>query len=377
VKSDLFPPLESFLDRDDPIAGFDFLIDHLLNAGEYELVFEARLMKQRFQLGLPLVQTESITAEDYQRAVTEAARETGRLFLAAGKIERAWPYFRAINEPAPVADAIASIQPHDASDALIAIAFEEGVHPSKGLEFILVRHGICRAITSFGMQAINKDREQCIAMLARNLHTEIVSRMSQVIEDREGSLPGSANLIDIMKGRDWLFGEWDYYVDTSHLASIVPHCLEITDPTGLEIFHQLCEYGGRLAPQFQPRGTAPFEDQFVAYGHYVQALLGNDVEQHVDYFRKQVATCDPEKSGDAPARELVRLLVTLRRPTEALSILLEKVVDNVPYGSPVPSALQLCFEANDFTRMKALARDRGDVLSYFAAGILNRVSSKN
>ena len=90
-----------------------------------------------------------------------------------------------------------------------------------------------------------------------------------------------------------------------------------------------------------------------------------------------MATCDPEKSGDAPARELVRLLVTLRRPTEALSILLEKVVDNVPYGSPVPSALQLCIEAHDFTRMKALARDRGDVLSYFAAGILNRVSSKN
>ena len=88
-----------------------------------------------------------------------------------------------------------------------------------------------------------------------------------------------------------------------------------------------------------------------------------------------MATCDPEKAGDAPARELVRLLVTLHRPAEALPVLLEKVIENLPYGSPVPSALQLCYEANDFTRMKALARERGDVLSYFAAGILNQATT--
>ena len=84
-----------------------------------------------------------------------------------------------------------------------------------------------------------------------------------------------------------------------------------------------------------------------------------------------MATCDPEKVGDVPARELVRLLVTLHRPAEALSVLLENVNENQSYGSPVPSALQLCYEANDFPRMKALARDRRDVLSYLAAGILN------
>ena len=365
-------PLEGFLERDDPIAGFDFLIDQLQNGGEYALLFEARLMKQRFQLGIPLVQTSSITRDDYQRAVVEAARETGRLFLAAGNIERSWPYFRAINEPAPIADAIANISPDAAGDALIAIAFQEGVHPAKGLEFILARHGICRAITSFGMQAIDKDREQCIAILARSLHREIVSRMSQVIEDREGSPAASSNLTGLMNGRDWLFGEWDYYVDTSHLVSIVPYGVEITDRDVLEVFCELCEYGRRLSPQFQPRGTAPFEDQFTAYGHYVHALLGDDVEEHLDYFRKQVAACDPESAGDAAARALVRLLVTLKRPAEALRVLLENVFEDAPYGPPVPSALQLCYEAKDFARMKSMAQDRGDVLSYFAASILKR-----
>ena len=45
-------------------------------------------MRKRFDLGLPLIQTDSLTREDYQQAVVDAAREAGRLFLAAGNIER-------------------------------------------------------------------------------------------------------------------------------------------------------------------------------------------------------------------------------------------------------------------------------------------------
>ncbi|HTX33789.1 MAG TPA: hypothetical protein VME43_02175 [Bryobacteraceae bacterium] len=376
MHADLFQPLEGLLEREDPIAGFDFLIDRLLSAAEYGLVFEARLMEQRFRLGLPLVQTNSLDSDDYQQAVLEAAREAGRLFLASGNIERAWPYFRAISEPAPVADAIAGISPDAASDALIAIAFQEGVHPLKGLEFILARHGICRAITSFGMLAVAKDREPCIALLARNLHAEIVSRIGRAIEDREGSPAATSSLVELMNGRDWLFGEWDCYVDTSHLASVVPYGIDVAGRAVLEVFHELCEYGRHLSPQFQPRGAPPFEDLFGAYGHYIQALLGNDVERHVEYFRQQVAGCDPETAGDAAARILVRLLVALHRPAEALPVLLESVVENSPYGAEVPSALQLCYQANDFTRMKALARERGDVLSYFAADILKRAADR-
>ncbi len=376
MHADLFPPLEGLLEHEDPTAGFDFLIDRLLSTGEYGLVFEARLMKQRFRLGLPLVQTNSIDSDDYQQAMLEAARETGSLFLASGNIERAWPYFRAINEPARVADAIAGISPDTASDALIAIAFQEGVHPLKGLEFILARHGICRGITSFSMQPVAKDRELCIALLAQNLHAEIVSRVGRAIEDREGSPAASSSLVELMNGRDWLFGEWDYYVDTSHLVSVVPYCVDVADRAVLELFHELCEYGRHLSPQFQPREAPPFEDLFGAYGHYIQALLGNDAERHVDYFRQQVAGCDPETAGDAPARILVRLLVALNRPAEALPVLLESVLENVPYGAPVPSALQLCYQANDFARMEALARERGDVLSYFAAGILKRAAGR-
>ena len=50
--------------------------------------------------------------------------------------------------------------------------------------------------------------------------------------------------------------------------------------------------------------------------------------------------------------------------------MLASVLEDAPYGAPIPSALQLCYQAGDFGRMKALARERGDLLSYAAGSIL-------
>jgi hypothetical protein len=370
VQEDLFPQLDPILESPQPAASLDFLIEQFLASKEYGLLFEARLMKKRHELGLPLIQTDSLTRDDYQQAVIDAARETGRLFLADGKLERAWPYFRAVSEPQPIHDALQNIQPGENQEGIVAIAFQEGVHPLKGLELILNQHGMCRAITAFGMTAVQKDREKCISLLARHIHSEIVSRMSRTIEANEAGAPVSASLPELMLGRDWLFGEWDYYVDTSHLLSVLPYSTEITDRESLELFAELCEYGKHLAPQFQSAGIPPFEDQFTAYGHYIQALLGNNVEEHLDYFRRQISESDPEIVGDAPGRHLARLLLSLNRPADALNVVIEHVFEDATYGAPVPTALQLCYQAKDFSRLREIARERGDVLSYAAGSIL-------
>lgn len=372
MQEDLFPQLDPILESPQPAESLDFLIEQFLASKEYGMVFEARLMKKRHELGLPLIQTDSLTRDDYQHAVVEIARETGRLFLADGKLERAWPYFRAVSEPEPIRDALDSILPGENQEGIIAIAFQEGVHPLKGLELILHQHGMCRAITAFGMTAVQKDREKCISLLGRNIHSEIVSRMSRTIEANESAAPVSSSLPELMRGRDWLFGEWDYYVDTSHLLSVLPYATEITDKESLELFAELCEYGKRLAPQFQSPGVPPFEDQFTAYGHYIQALLGNDVEEHLDYFRRQITESDPEIVGDAPGRHLARLLLSLNRPADALDVVIDHVFEDSTYGAPVPTALQLCYQAKDFSRMREIARERGDVLSYAAGSILLR-----
>jgi hypothetical protein len=372
VQEELFPQLDPLLESSDPTAGLDFLADQFLKAKEYGMLFEARLMKKRQELGLPLIQTDALTRDDYQEAVIVAARQTGELFLADGKIERAWPYFRAVSESEPIFNAIDTLEPGENQDGIVSIAFQEGVHPRKGLELILAQHGMCRAITAFGMTAVQKDREQCIGLLARHIHAEIVSRLGSAIEAREGIHPVSASLPELMQGRDWLFGEWDYYVDTSHLLSVVPYCVELTDRSALECCAELCAYGKRLASQFQSAGVPPFEDQFTAYGHYIQALLGNDVETQLDYFRRQITESDPEVVGDAPGRHLARLLISLNRPADALDVVIHHVFEDATYGAPVPTALQLCYQAKDFTRLRDLAKERGDLLSYTAGSILAR-----
>jgi hypothetical protein len=126
--TDLFPSLDRALESGGA-AGLDFLIEQFLESKDYGLAFEARLMKKRFELGLPLLQTDALEDAAYQAGVVEVARDTGNLFLSAGNIERAWPYFRAISETAPVACAIQELQPREDLDGVINIAFQEGVHP--------------------------------------------------------------------------------------------------------------------------------------------------------------------------------------------------------------------------------------------------------
>jgi hypothetical protein len=363
--------LDEILREGKAAAGLEFLIERFREQKEWPMVFEARLMKKRLELGLPLIMaqdSEEFPADlrpAYEAAMMEAAREVGHGFLEMGSIPRAWPYFRAIGEHGPVVEAIAKAEPGDDADAVIAIAFQEGVDPAKGLELILAQHGMCRALTTFGMYAVQKDREKCIALLAKDLHAEVVRRMGAEIEAREGALPATVNLVEMMERRDGLFGEYDYYVDTSHLISLLPYSLEVTDARTLQLFHELCEYGKRLAPCFQSKGQAPFENPAVDYGEFVLAMLGEDVDARVAHFRKIAEEADPDFVGTAPAQFLVNLLVKLKRYDEALAVSMEHLRDERELSCP--STVQLCRLAGDYARLKTLARERNDLLSYVAA----------
>ena len=156
MTDDVFDSLQQSLESGGATAAFDFLVEKFRDQKKYETLFEARMMKTRHEFGLPLIQTEpsaDLPAEKrkaYEQATIQAAREVGSLFLGNGDIPRAWPYFRAIGEPGPVAEAIERFEAEGENlDRVIEIAYHERVHPKKGLELILANHGICRAITFF------------------------------------------------------------------------------------------------------------------------------------------------------------------------------------------------------------------------------------
>src|SRR5215813_5299289 len=112
MESDTFEQLEHAREAGGASGGFDFLSKKFREEKNYPSLFETRLMQKRFELGLDPIQIG--TLEDvpaavrppYERAFVEAAREVGGLFLADGDVARAWPYFRAIGESGPVAEAI-------------------------------------------------------------------------------------------------------------------------------------------------------------------------------------------------------------------------------------------------------------------------------
>ena len=80
---EVFEQVREALRSGDADAGFDLLIERFREEKSYPLIFEARLMKKRNELGLPLIQTEPFNGlEDgvqasYEEATIAAAREVG------------------------------------------------------------------------------------------------------------------------------------------------------------------------------------------------------------------------------------------------------------------------------------------------------------
>ncbi len=94
-------------------------------------------------------------------------------------------------------------------------------------------------------------------------------------------------------------------------------------------------------------------------------MLGNDVEARIGHFRKIVEESDVEMVGTAPAQFLVNYLVKLERYGEALEVAMEHLRNERELACPSP--IQLCRLAGDYVRLKELARERNDLLSYVAA----------
>ena len=376
MDSDVFEQLEQQLRSGGSEAGFSFLIEKFRAEKRYPLLFEARLMKKRHELGVSLIQTERVdelppeARQVYERATVEAAREAGLLYLADGDIERAWPYLRAVGETKAVAEAIRHWKPKDEqdnTDAVISIAFYEQVDPRRGFELLLERHGICRAITAIGQYPVPDGREESALLLIRTLHGELVERLQSTIEQAEGEKRPTQSIPELIEGRDWLFEGNTYYIDSSHVASVVQQSIHLTTPKALRLGLELTEYGKRLSSMYQYKGDPPFENVYEDHGVYLRALLGQDVEAAVAHFKKKIAESDPAQVGTAPAEALVTLLCRLERYADALSLFREHLTSADPAYLRCPTALQLCQSAGDFTTLKQIAKERGDVLSFAAA----------
>ena len=375
MSGDPFSRFEEVLAREGPKIALEDLAGRLRDDKSYPQLFEARLMAKRFELGLPLIDTDNGAdlpdeiRKNYDQAFIDAAREVGRLFLADGNVERAWPYLRVTGETASIREAIEKLTPDQCTDGILEIALGERVHPRKAFELILGSHGICRAITFYHQYPDRKTRLDCLRLLVRTLYADLAENLKRAIERAGDTPPDTRSVRELITGRDWLFGEHSYYVDSSHLGEIVRFSADLDDPDTLRLSLELAEYGRCLSPMFQYRGDPPFEDVYGDHAIFFRALLGEDQEQAIEHFRRKIVESDPEQAGTAPAQVLVSLLARLGRYNDAISASLEHLRETPRSQLVCPSVLELCQLAGDYSRLKELARDQDDVLG-FAAGAL-------
>ena len=137
---DTFETLDRALVNSGPEAALERLIGHLAERGEFRALLDALLLKARHELGLPLIQAgpwptcPSRRGRSIEERYVEAIRTVGRRLLDAGDIPAAWPYFRAIGEPEPVARAIDAYRPAEADERLgqvVEVAFNQGAHRAR------------------------------------------------------------------------------------------------------------------------------------------------------------------------------------------------------------------------------------------------------
>ena len=206
-------------------------------------------------------------------------------------------------------------EPGEQNEALIDIALGERVHPRKGLELVIAQHGICRAITYFEQFPDLENREACLILLVRTLHAELVANLKRAIEQSEKrrAPPASNSIRELIAGRDWLFGEFDAYVDTSHVINVIRFAVDLQDEDAIRLALELCEYGAHLSPQFKMRGEPPFEDIYRDHAVYLRAMLGEDLDAAIEYFQAKIIAQDDPMAAIRSAQVLVGLLVRHER----------------------------------------------------------------
>ena len=375
-----FEELERIHQTRGPGPVIDRLIESLRSEQRYHALFDALLMKKRLELGLALVRPTSLKdvpddrREEFEKFYIDSAREVGGLLLETGSIPQAWHYFRAINEPARVAEAIEALQEGSATpDEVVEIALFQGVAPVKGLSLYLGSHGTCSTITAFdqvSMQLPAEARRRCAQVLVRKLYDDLRENVEHDVLRRQPMNPPGQNLRELVAGREWLFADDSYHIDVSHLNAVVRFArwLDAGSPE-LDLGLQLAQYGSRLAPQYQYAGNPPFEEFYPSHIRFFQALADQEREQALAYFRAKLGEDVSSTDNQLTAFALVELLLRLGRRDEALELACRYLADSAEeFGLSLP---ELCAESNRFDLLKSLAHGKGDAVNYAAALIGN------
>ena len=374
-----FDVLQTELESGGVAAVLGRLIEQLCAKKRFHEMFEALKMQVRLEIGLPVQYDDSgdeldeATRLNLEEGLVNACREVGTLMMKDGAIREAWMYLRPVGDRAAVAAVLAEIESNEENlDEMVEVCLHEGVDPARGFRLVLDHYGTCNAITTFEatLQQRNPQEQQRVAgMLVEHLHGELLASVKADIAQNEGAEPAALTLRELVADRDWLFGEHRYHLDTTHLASTVRFARLLEDSDHLRLALDMTEYGRRLSDQFQYEGDEPFTDIYPSHGLFFQALLGENLEDALDFFRQKAETIDAYEFGRSAIEVYIELLARLDRFDDALNASIQfSSPDAQPIGH-APGILELSDKAGTYDRLLEHCRDQDDLLG-FATGLI-------
>ena len=357
----------------------------LIDQGDFHRLFDAKLMRARHCLGLPITQPTSLRdiPDEHEAAFrdsyTAAAREVGQRFLDAGQLADAWAYFRTINETASVRAAIAKQvtetppEPGPGLDELLNLALYEGAHVVEGLKLLLKTHGTCNTVTAMGQvmaQMTPDERRQAAAMMVRNIYSDLQANVRRDLERHQTLVKPDASLRELIQGRESLFADGGYHIDVSHLHSTVSFARHLDrDCPELQMAIELSDYGAQLAEQLRYPSDVPFDDYYVANRHFLNALAGVEVDESMQYFIDRL-----KQEPDAPDQRMIAFVIAdLGQRVDRTNMALEAAAPFLKQMED-PSGFSFtawCVTAKRLDILESSAREDNDVLRLATAMLLS------
>ena len=382
-------------------AMLDQLEETLRENRRWHGLFDARLLRARAAMGLPLVGPVTEAPANLRSRLDEqtiaACREVGWELFDEGQIAGGWMYLRAaVNQHEVVArlriltekllagvtagaDDEASYQP---LQEIVQLALWEGLDPTLGIRVMLTVQGTCNAITAYeqSVAALPPDRQAPVAgLLIDHLHGELFESLTRDLEER--GLLTTATLADIratgggvaavLAAVDRLQQDASIHLDASNFQAVLRFARVCTDPAVLNQAVALATYACRLPEDFRYPGDPPFTDFGAASRLFYAAQLGEDVDEAVAYFQ-QVATEADQYDAPTAWDTLAVLLARLNRPSAALEAVLARPADRgpaqpSPLAAMLPPLVELAHAAGAGERLRAACLERDDVITFAAS----------
>lgn len=384
MSDQIFASLDQTAESSGAAAAIDCLLESERAEKRYHKLFDALLMKKKFEWGLPVTRPttfEEVPEEkrqEFEEYYVECARDVGQMLIEDGQIAQAWVYFKTIQESDPIKEALEKLGNEVSElpnyDELLNIALYENAHPVLGVKWLIESHGTCNTITTLDQmmgQFDQQTRHEAAALMTNHLYGELCTSLEYNIKQSHPDIAEGQSIHDLINERDWLFENGNYHIDVSHLNAVVRFARFLEgDDAELEKAIELAEYGSKLDKQLQYGGEPPFKDFYTSHVHYLKVLAGREIDEAFAYFQQEI-----ENDPDLPDKQLIAyvmvdLMMRIDKLDSAVELAKEYLAEvEDPNGF---SFSDLCRRAGRADILQEVAKEQNDPLRY----VYGLVSSK-